>query len=95
MTIYNAFCAPDNVLFVYGNRDLFCVTLTQTVKVYFKLNGSVLIKNRRFKHCIAVAGVVVPGKTRMFSMHSPGIRVQHDESNCLAIQLIENKDPAE
>lgn len=80
---------PPKDTLVWDNMDQFCVNLTHNMKVYFKVNGSLLIKNFSNRNCIAVAGEVGNNQTRLFSLHRDGIKVVHNNNNCLGIQIIE------
>ena len=46
-----------------------------------------MIKNFSNDNCIAVAGVEELHKSRLFSLHHEGIKVHHNSSECLDIEI--------
>lgn len=71
-----------------NNKDQLCVNLSHDIKVYCSMNDSVLIKNYRDGNCIAVAGGVGVNGTRLFSLEREGIKVHHNGSDCMGIEII-------
>lgn len=70
-----------------NKKDQLCVNLSHDIKVYFSMNDSILIKNYRDGNCIAVAGGVGVNATRLFSLEREGIKVHHNGSDCMGVEI--------
>ena len=81
-------------ILVYDQKDTICINLKHNMKVYFKLDDSIMVKNVRDNNCIAVAGEVESDKTRMFSLHREDINVHHNAIDCLSVEIINAKGPS-
>lgn len=57
-------------------------------RVFFKTNDSIMVRNFRDNNCIAVAGEVVLGKTRLFSLNRHGIKVHHTAYDSMNVEII-------
>lgn len=73
-------------------NDQVCISLDHNIKVHFKLDNSIMVKNYGRDSCISVAGAQPIGATRLFSICRGGFKVHHNESGCLGIELIDDKD---
>ena len=48
-----------------------------------------MVKNFNDNNCIAVAGVEELNKSRLFSLQKDGIKMHHNSTECLDIEIID------
>ena len=76
-------------------NDQVCISLDHNIKVHFKLDDSIMVKDYSRNSCISVAGTkVLPITTRLFSIHRDGVKVHHNSSDTLMIEFINEYDQA-
>ena len=74
--------------------DQVCINFDHNIKVHFKLDDSIMVKDYDRNSSISVAGTIIPGMTRLFSINRSCINVHHNNSDCLVIEMSDGYNQA-
>ena len=67
--------------------DQVCINFDHNIKVHFKLDDSIMVKDYDRNSSISVAGTKISGMTRLFSINRDGFNVHHNDSDCLGMEF--------
>ena len=73
-------------------EDQVCINFDHNIKVHLKLDDSIMVKDYDRNSSISVAGTIIPGMTRLFSINRDGFNVHHNSSDCVGIELSDKYD---
>ena len=67
-------------------EDQVCINFDHNIKVHFKIDDSIMVKDYDRNSSISVAGTkVLPNTTRLFSINRDCVKVHRSDSGCLGI----------
>lgn len=87
---------PPKGFLVWDEKDQFCINLKHDIKVFFKTNNSLMVKNYADNNCFAVAGKVESGSesiSHLFTLQRNGIQIHRASDDDLHVEVIRRIPP--